>query len=135
MMKYTISEKECDPRSPCIDLSTYDGYLLIPEKFVMVEREVPLTVKVNEGQPPQVFTTTKYRIKTVHVIHYSAYSKRYGLDEHLESKTSFFGLIVPSGKIRQVEPFKVDKHKNVYTIYSLQEQKDILPLVTVKNLH
>lgn len=135
MSKYTISEKEIDPRLPCIDLSTYEGYLLIPEKFVTVEREVPLTIKVSEGEPPKVFTTTKYRIKTVHVDRFRNYSKRYGLNDYLESKTSFFGLIVPSGNIRQVKPFKVDKHKNVYTIYSLQEQKDILPLVTVKNLY
>lgn len=134
MLKYAIQKKECDD-CECIDLSTYNGYLLIPEKFVVIKRDVPLTVKVKEGEAPQVFNTTRYRIKASHMIHFLAHSKRYGLNEHLESKTSFFGLIVPSGKIRQVETFKVDKHKNVYTIYSLQGQKDILPLVTVKNLH
>lgn len=132
-VKYIIDEKECDD-TQAVDLSAYKSYLLIPEKFVLVEHAVELTVKVSEDLPPQTFRTTRYRVKGHYAQHKQTYIKGLDSDRILITKKTFFGLIVPSGRVKQVELFKVDKNEKSIYLYSLQQIQDSLSFVTVKNL-
>lgn len=132
-MKYCIDEKESDdPKA--IDLSTYKSYLLIPEKFVLVEYEVELKIKIAEDTPPQTFLTTRYQVKTRYADHTQTIKKDFNFETTLFTNKSFFGLIMPSGKVKQIELLKVDKNEKSFYLYSLKRIKDNLSFVTVKNL-
>lgn len=118
MPNYSISEKECDPHSPCIDLSELSSYLLIPSKFIETHQRVKIysnrkTLEIHYSILPSFFT------------HCQTYKKK------PRQELEFLGIIHPNG---QVEEVKIKNSAFVEGIFYFYTKRRTRKIVAVKNL-
>lgn len=131
-MKYSIDEKECDD-TQAVDLNEYGSYLLIPTKFIDREINVRLQerLEINKRWAYKEVVTSKYEINWQNIYHQQARAKGVTFDASIHSKRLFFGIVYPSGRINQVEVYRIDKTHKTLKIYTINE---FMGNVTVKNL-
>lgn len=119
MPNFSINEKECDSRLPCIDLNKFSSYLIIPTKFVkthqrMKEYQNKRRSEVHYSTVPYFFT------------HDLTYSKN--PRENLE----FLAIIHPSGQVEELPLTSSDLVSGIFYFYVKQRKRR---KVILKNLH
>lgn len=112
-MKYTISEKECDPRSPCIDLNELSSYLIIPSKFINTHQRLKNKLEVHYSIFPTFFS------------HKQTYAK------NPRKKLEFLGIIHPNGRIEELTIKSTAFVEDIFYIYVKRRTRK---RVTLKNL-